>query len=38
MIGCVSRLYYVFSLSDAKGVPLAYVHCRDDLHGIDFDT
>ena len=23
-------------VSDAKGVPLAYVHCRDDLQGIGF--
>jgi hypothetical protein len=25
-----------FVVSDAKGVPLAYVHCRDDLQDIGF--
>jgi hypothetical protein len=25
-----------FVVSDAKGVPLAYVHCRDDLQGVRF--
>jgi hypothetical protein len=25
-----------FVVSDAKGVPLAYVHCHDDLQGVHF--